>query len=96
MFTPKNTHLVDKLENVIKCKRKSCRAYASQIRKLWRDIGRDPDSTPPNFEWLDKPSVVKFVRGIDNLVRRKNMASAVIAGLRTIDEPKHRQNSKRS
>ena len=90
MFAPKNTKLVDLLQEKIGCKRKSCRTYASQLRKLWRTLGRDPDSMPPDFKWLDTPGVVKFVKKIDGLVQRKNMTTAVISGLRTLDEPKQR------
>ena len=87
----KNTALVDKLQKTIGCKRNSCRTYASQIVKLWKDLGRDPDSIPPDFKWIDNKAVVRFVKKIENLVRRKNATTAAISGLRTLEKSKYKQ-----
>ena len=36
----KNVQLVDRLQTKLKCKRSSCRTYASTIKRVARDFGK--------------------------------------------------------
>jgi len=82
--TPKNTVLTDRFQKVLDVKRSTARVYASALASLSRKVNESVD----DLSWLTKKSILKHVADINNLTRRKNLASAIIAGLKVADETK--------
>ena len=93
VLATKNKVLIDALEDKLKLKRQSARAYASQIRKL-HTVMKIPGSL--SFAFLDTDKAVKQVSDIINVGQRKNMASASLAGTRAADMSQKRQNEYRA
>ena len=89
MLPAKNKALINPLVEKLNIKRKSARAYASQIRRIFTDM---KVSGPISFRFLDSDKAVKHVAAIDNVGRRKNMATAALAGARAGDMSKARQS----
>ena len=83
-LTPKNTVLIDRFEKTLKVKRSTARVYASSIASLAKKMNEKTD----DLSWLKKKKIKKHVADINNLTRRKNLASGIIAALKVIDERK--------
>ena len=83
-LTPKNTVLIDRFEKALKVKRSTARVYASSIASLAKKMNEKTD----DLAWLKKKKIKKHVADINNLTRRKNLASGIIAALKVIDERK--------
>ena len=83
-LTPKNTVLIDRFEKTLKVKRSTARVYASSIASLAKKMNEKTD----DLSWLKKKKIKKHVAEINNLTRRKNLASGIIAALKVIDERK--------
>ena len=83
-LTPKNTVLIDRFEKTLKVKRSTARVYASSIASLAKKMNEKTD----DLSWLKKKKIKKHVADINNLTRRKNLASGIVAALKVIDERK--------
>ena len=79
---PKNTVLTDRFQKVLGVKRSTARVYASALASLSRKVNESVD----DLGWLTKKKILKHVADINNITRRKNLASAIIAGLKVVDE----------
>ena len=90
MFQTKHKVLVDLVQDAVGCKRNSCRTYVSQVMRIFKDL-HPGDPPPTDFRWLDKKSVVKYIEELTPLVRLKNVATAALAGLRTLPVSKYRE-----
>lgn len=80
--TPKNIVLIDRFEKALKVKRSTARVYASAIGSLARKMNESIE----DLSWLTKKKYLKHVGDINNLTSRKNLAAALIAGLKSTDE----------
>lgn len=87
-FEAKNTILTDKLEGKLNVRRSTARVYASTLANLAR-IQKVPPEDVANLEWLKKKKLFAHVSNINNLTRRKNIASGIVAGLKVIGDKKH-------
>lgn len=92
MLPAKNKVLIGPLEDKLKLKRKSARAYASQIRRIFTEM---KVAGPLSFAFLDSDKTVKHVADITNVGRRKNLASAALAGTRAAAMSQSRQQKYR-
>ena len=82
----KNGVLIDRFEKALDVKRSTARVYASQLVTLARKLSIPFDLK--DLSWLKRPKVLNYVGNINNLTRRKNAASAIVAGLKVIDGKK--------
>ena len=82
----KNKVLIDTFEDKLKVKRSTARVYASQLVTLARNMKIPFDLK--DLVWLKKAKVLRHVGNVNNLTRRKNTASAIIAGLKVVGEKK--------
>ena len=80
----KNKKLTDRLLK-LKIARSSARVYASQILSIARAVKAETGFV---LEDLKQQKFLNYVSGISNLTKRKNAASAIVAGLKVIDEKK--------
>ena len=78
----RNTALTDSFEKALGVKRSTARVYASAIASLSRKVNESTD----DIHWLTKKKILKHVGDINNLTRRKNLASAIVAGLKVLQE----------
>ncbi len=78
----KNTALTDSLEKALGVKRSTARVYSSAIASLSRKVNESTD----DIHWLTKKKILKHVADINNLTRRKNLASAIVAGLKLLQD----------
>lgn len=81
-----NGDLIDTFEKKLNVKRSTARVYASQIVTLAKIVKIPFDLK--DLTWLKKGKVLRFVGNINNLTRRKNTASAIVAGLKVLGEKK--------
>jgi len=85
-FAPKNTKVTDLIVGKLGVRRSTARVYASTLAMVAREV-KLKDGIE-DLTWLRKKKVLKFVSNINNLTRRKNTASGIIAGLKTIGDKK--------
>ena len=90
-FESKNKDLIDKLHEALKVKRSTARVYASTLATLARNLNIPPTDVT-NLTWLTKRRILKFVGDVNNLTKRKNLASGIIAGLKVLKEKKVIEN----
>ena len=86
-FESKNKTLTDKLEAALKVRRSTARVYASTLATLARNI-KIPPTEVDGLAWLTKKKILKYTSDINNLTKRKNLASGIVAGLKVIGEKK--------
>ena len=82
--TPKNIILIDRFHKALSVKRSTARVYASAIASLSKTVNESTE----DLSWLTKKKLLKHVGDINNLTRRKNLASAIVAALKVIKEDK--------
>ena len=91
MFKPINSNLTDLLQQKSTCKRASCRTYASSLVKIWRELtDLDRSQMPSNFKWVDTAKMAPYLARQTPLTRRKNLATAVLAAMKTLSQPEYR------
>ena len=91
MFKPVNKNLTDLLQQKSTCKRASCRTYASSLVKIWRESTElDRSQMPADFKWVDTAKMAPYLKRQTPLTRRKNLATAVLAAMKTLTKPVHR------
>ena len=91
MYKPVNTQLTDLLQQKSTCKRNSCRTYASSLVKIWREqTNLDRSQMPTDFSWVDTDKMAPYLKRQKPLTRRKNLATAVLSAMKTLDSPKYR------
>ena len=91
MFKPINSNLTDLLQQKSTCKRASCRTYASSLVKIWRELtDLDRSQMPSNFKWVDTAKMAPYLSRQTPLTRRKNLATAVLAAMKTLSQPEYR------
>ncbi len=78
-----NKKLIDNLLK-LKVARSSARVYASQILSIARAVKQNDFK----LEDLKQQKFLNHVSSINNLTKRKNAASAIVAGLKVIGEKK--------
>jgi len=86
-FESKNKDLIDKLQEALSVKRSTARVYASTLATLARNVNIPPEDVT-SLTWLTKKRIVKFVSDVNNLTKRKNLASGIVAGLKVLKEKK--------
>ena len=86
-FESKNQVLIDKLEATLKVRRSTARVYASTLATLSRSVKIPPEDVD-SLTWLTKKKVLTYVGDVNNLTKRKNLASGIVAGLKVIGEKK--------
>ena len=81
----KNGVLIDTFEKSLGVKRSTARVYARQLVTLARKL-----EIPFDLKdlCLKKPKILTYVGNINNLTRRKNTASAIVAALKVLGEKK--------
>ena len=82
----KNKKLTDRLLK-LKIARSSARVYASQILSLARAVKAEAGF---ELEDLKQKKFLNHVSSISNLTKRKNAASAIVAGIKVIEEKNNR------
>ena len=91
MFKAINSNLTDLLQQKSTCKRASCRTYASSLVKIWREMtDLDRSQMPSNFKWVDTNKMAPYLSRQKPLTRRKNLATAVLAAMKTLSQPEFR------
>ena len=77
----KNVALVDLLEKHKKCKRSSCRTYASVLMRIHRDYSTKKFNK--NLKWLshEAPSILSHIKKLKNVNIQRNLIGTGLVGL---------------
>ena len=86
MFNVKNKGLTDKISDKRKCKRSSCRVYASNLRRINKEFSTKPFTI--DLAWLktEANSILKKIKKLGNVNQQRNFISAGLVGLDLLHE----------
>ncbi len=76
----KNVELVDKLQQTLKCKRSSCRTYASVIKRVAKQFGKGYN---PDMKWSHDKSILPKIKKFDTTLNvKRNLVNAMLNSLK--------------
>ena len=82
MISAKNKTLVDRIQRKRGCARSSCRVYASNLRRIHREMSDEPWSN--DLKWLQNESIFNKIKKEESQNVKKNLANAASVGLSMI------------
>ena len=85
----KNVALVDLLEKKKKCKRSSCRTYASVLMRIHREFSKKKFNI--NLKWLsdDAGSILSKIKKLQNVNIQRNLVGTGLVALGILEDKKN-------
>ena len=76
----KNVELVDRVQQTLKCKRSSCRTYASTIKRVAREFGRGFNM---DMKWAHDTKIIGKIKKYDTTLNvKRNLVNAMMIALK--------------
>ena len=87
----RNKTLSDRIEAKRKCRRSSCRVYASNLNRINKEFSSKPMNH--DLKWLsaEAESILKKLTKMKNVNIARNLVSAAIIGFDVLDDEKNKQ-----
>ncbi len=86
MFNVKNKGLTDKIQDKRKCKRSSCRVYASNLRRINKEFSTKPFTIDLGWLKTEANSILKKIQKLGNVNQQRNFVSAGLIGFDLLNE----------
>ena len=91
MFNVKNKGLTDKISEKRKCKRSSCRVYASNLRRINNEFSQKPFTIDLSWLKTDSNSILKKIKKLANVNQQRNFVSAALVGFDLLNDSDRKQ-----